>query len=101
MDSNQAMSTTLSFFFEGLLAALDAYHKGHAKKFADEARILVCNMVLRMLSKVVHYNPGVDMSNIFKKLPDGPELVAARQAVTPIADKVAERCIRVEGALRN
>ena len=101
MDSNQAVSTTLSLFFEGLLAALDAYHKGRAKKFADESRILVRNVVLRILSKVVHYNPDVDMSNIFKKLPDGPELEAARQAVTPIADKVAERCIRVEGTLRH
>jgi hypothetical protein len=101
IDAGEAVSTTMSLFFEGLPAELDTYHKGRAKKFADESQILVRNMILRMFSKVVYHNPGVDISKVFKKLSESPELEAARQVVTPIADTAAEKCGRIEGALHN
>ena len=96
MNTSQPRTANLPLFLEGLLTELETYHADRAKTFANEAKILVRNVILRMFTKVMYYNPGADLQHVFKKVPESAELEVARQAAIPIADKVAEKCSRIE-----
>ena len=96
MDASQPRKTTLHLFLEGFLTELDAYHSNRAKSFATKAKTLVRNVILRMFTKVLYYNPDADLRHVFKKVPQSAELEVAPQAATPIANKVADKCDRIE-----
>ena len=49
-----------------------------------------------MLVKVAFRNPGLNLTNVLKKLPPDADLEALKALVTPIVDKVSE-IKRVEG----
>jgi hypothetical protein len=41
-----------------------------------------------VLVKLVHPNPGIDLSKAFTSLPEGTDTSAAEELVAPIADRV-------------
>ena len=49
-----------------------------------------------MLVKVAFRNPGLNLTNVLKKLPPDADLEAIKTLVAPIVDKVSE-IKRVEG----
>jgi hypothetical protein len=87
-------------FFERIIDALKLLQSNRATQLADESRKL-CRAVLRkVLIKVVHKNPGVDLTNVLDRLPKDANLKALEELVTPILEKV-DSIKRVEGQRRD
>src|SRR3990170_8181624 len=89
-------SARLTMFFESLIDALKLLKSNRATQLANESRQL-CRAVLRkILIKVVHNNPGVDLSNVLGHLPKNANLKALEELVAPILERV-DSIKRIEG----
>ena len=97
----EATSARLTLFFEGLIGALDVYHKERAAKFAAESRKLLHDVLFKVLVKITCRNPGIDLSKAFTSLPAGTDTSEAEKLVAPIANRAAEGAVRVQGHLRS
>jgi hypothetical protein len=84
----EATSVRLTKFFKGLIDALKTYHEDRSASFADESRKFAREVVYRVLLKIAHRNPGLDLSGVFRKLPENTDVTAADKIAAPLADKV-------------
>jgi hypothetical protein len=69
VNDKEATSVRLTKFFEGLIDALKTYHEDRSASFADESRKFARNVLYKVLLKLAHRHPDLDLSGIFRKLP--------------------------------
>jgi hypothetical protein len=87
-------------FFESIVDALKLFHSDLATHLANESRKL-CRAILRkVLVKVVHKNPGINLTNVLASLLEDADLKALEELVAPIVDRVSQ-VKRVEGQRRD
>ena len=99
-DERVSSSAKPTMFFEGVVDALKLLQANRATHLANESRKL-CRAVLRkVLIKVVHKNPGIDLTNVLASLPEDADLKALEELVAPIVDRVSH-VKRVEGQRRD
>lgn len=99
-DERVSPSAKLTMFFEGMIDALKVLHSDRATHLVNESRKL-CRAVLRkVLIKVVHKNPGINLTNVLDTLPKDVDLKPLEELVAPIVDKVGQ-VKRVEGERRD
>jgi chromosome segregation ATPase len=99
-DENMQTSAKLALFFDGVAKALKQLQENHRTKLANESRKLCQGVLRRLLVKIAYRNPGVDFTNIFKKLPKGYDTTPLEALVAPIVDRVGQ-VQRVEGEYRD
>jgi septal ring factor EnvC (AmiA/AmiB activator) len=93
-------SARLTMFFESTLDALKLLQSTRATQLANETRQL-CRAVLRkVLIKVVHSNPGIDLTSALGHLPKDADVKALEELVAPILEKV-DSIKRIEGQRRD
>jgi hypothetical protein len=79
---------------------LNTYHEDRAASFANESQKFSRDVLYKVLTKVVHRNPNINLFGAFKSLPEDTDITAFDKVVTPIADKVLE-IRRHQGDLSN
>ena len=89
-------SAKLTLFFKDVVTALRQLRERIPKQLADESRAICARVLEKVLVKVLFRNPGIDLSRVTKKLPEGADLEELRAIVAPIVDKVNE-VRRVDG----
>jgi hypothetical protein len=95
-----SLSARLTMFFESTIDALKLLQSNRATQLANESCKL-CRAVLRkVLVKVVHKNPDVDLSNVLDHLPKDADLKALEELVAPILEKV-DSIKRIKGQRRD
>ena len=95
-DENLQPSAKLTLFFKGVATALQRLRERIPKQLADESRTICARVLQKVLVKVAFRNPGLNLTNVLKKLPTGADLEALKTLVAPIVDKVSG-IKRVEG----
>src|SRR3990170_2593723 len=95
-----SQSARLTMFFESIIDALKLLQSNRATQLANESRKL-CRAILRkVLIKVVHHNPGIDLTNALGRLPRDADLKALEELIAPILEKV-DSIKRIEGQRRD
>lgn len=77
-------SIILTKFFDDLIKALETYNDDRAASFANASRQFVHNVLYTMLLNLAHRSPGLNLSRIFKKLPQDTDVTV----VTPMGPGV-------------
>jgi hypothetical protein len=95
-DESTQTSVKLALFFDGVVEALQQLQDNQRAQLANESRKLCRGVLQRLLVKIAYRNPGVDFSNIFKKLPKEYDPAPLEALVAPILEKV-DNIPRVEG----
>ena len=95
-DENLQPSAKLTLFFKGVATALQRLRERIPKQLADESRKICTGALQKVLVKVAFRNPGLNLTNILKKLPAYADLEELKALVAPIVDKVNE-VNRVDG----
>jgi hypothetical protein len=99
-DKSTQTSVKLALFFDGVVEALQQLQDNQRAQLANESRKLCRGVLQKLLVKIAYRNPGVDFSNIFKKLPKGYDPAPLEALVAPILEKV-DNIPRVEGEHRD
>lgn len=99
-DDRVSSSARLTMFFESIVDALKLLHSDRATHLANESRKLCRAVLLKVLVKVVHKNPGINLTNVLASLPENVDLKALEELVAPIVDRVSQ-VKRVEGQRRD
>ncbi|KAI4997093.1 hypothetical protein ZWY2020_052435 [Hordeum vulgare] len=86
----------LTLFFDGMIDVVEQLHSGKAARLANESHKLCWVVLLKVLTKVVHKNPSINLTNVLERLPKDVDLKALEELVMPIIDKV-NQVKRVEG----
>ena len=89
-------SAKLTLFFKGVAAALQQLRERIPKQLADESRSICAGVLEKVLVKVAFRNPGLNLTNVLRKLPADADLDALKALVAPIVDRVNE-VKRVDG----
>ena len=79
-----------------MATALQQLREKIPKQLADESRTICARVLEKVLVKVAFRNPGLNFTNVLKKLPADADLNALKALVAPIVDKVNE-VKRVDG----
>ena len=95
-DEHLQPSAKLSLFFKGVATDLQRLREKIPKQLADESRTTCARVLEKVLVKVAFRNPGLNLTNVLKKLPAGADLEELKALVAPIVDKVNE-VRRVDG----
>ena len=95
-DENLQPSAKLTLFFKGVAAALQQLRERIPKQLADESRSICAGVLEKVLVKVAFRNPGLNLTNVLKRLPADADLDALKALVAPIVDRVNE-VKRVDG----
>ena len=95
-DENLQPSAKLSLFFKGVATALQLLREKIPKQLADESRKICAGALQKVLVKVAFRNPGLNLTNVLRKLPADADLDALKALVAPIVDRVNE-VKRVDG----
>ena len=95
-DENLQPSAKLTLFFKGVAAALQQLRERIPKQLADESRSICAGVLEKVLVKVAFRNPGLNLTNVIKRLPADADLDALKALVAPIVDRVNE-VKRVDG----
>ena len=95
-DGNLQPSAKLNLFFKGVATALQRLREKIPKQLADESRKICVGALQRVLVKVSFRNPGLNLTNVLKRLPADADLDALKALVAPIVDRVNE-VKRVDG----
>ena len=95
-DEHLQPSAKLILFFKGVATALQRLRERIPKQLADESRAICARVLQKVLVKVAFRNPGLNLTNVLKKLPADADLEALKALVAPIVDKVNE-VKRVDG----
>ena len=89
-DENFQPSAKLTLFFKGVATAPQQLRERIPKQLADESRTICARVLEKVLVKVAFCNPGLNLTNVLKKLPAGADLEELKALVAPIVDKVNE-----------
>ena len=95
-DENLQPSAKLVLFFKGVATTLQRLRERIPKKLADESRKICAGALQKVLVKVAFRNPGLNLTNVLRKLPADADLDALKALVAPIVDRVNE-VKRVDG----
>ena len=95
-DEELQPSAKLTLFFKGVAAALQQLRERIPKQLADESRSICAGVLEKVLVKVAFRYPGLNLTNVLKRLPADADLDALKALVTPIVDRVNE-VKRVDG----
>ena len=95
-DEHLQPSAKLSLFFKGVATALQRLREKIPKQLADESRTICARVLEKVLVKVAFRNPGLNLTNVLKRLPADADLDALKALVAPIVDRVNE-VKRVDG----
>ena len=95
-DENLQPSAKLILFFKGVATALQRLREKIPKQLANESRKICAGALQKVLMKVAFRNPGLNLTNILKRLPADADLDAIKALVAPIVDRVNE-VKRVDG----
>ena len=95
-DENLQPSAKLILFFKGVATALQRLREKIPKQLADESRRICAGALQKVLVKVAFRNPGLNLTNVLKKLPADADLDALKALIAPIVDRVNE-VKRVDG----
>ena len=95
-DENLQPSAKLTLFFKGVATALQRLREKIPKQLANESGTICARVLQKVLVKVAFRNPGLNLTNVLKKLPTDADLEALKALVAPIVDKVNE-VKRVDG----
>ena len=99
-DDRVSTSARLTMFFDRVLEALEQLHSNRTTHLANESRKL-CRAVLRkVLVKVVHKNPGINLTNVLDRLPKDVDIKALDELVAAIVERIS-KVKRVEGDHRD
>lgn len=98
-DDRVSTSTKLTMFFNRVLEALEQLHSDRTTHLASESRKLCQAVLCKMLVKVVHKNPDINL-NVLDRLPKDVDVKALEELVAPIVDRVSQ-VKRVEGDRRD
>jgi hypothetical protein len=79
---------------------LKTYQDDRSASFANESRKFAREVVYRVLLKIAHCIPDLDLSGVFRKLPDNTDVTASDRIAAPLADKVLQ-IPRVQGDRRD
>jgi hypothetical protein len=90
VNDKETTSVRLTKFFEGLIDALKTYHEDRSTLFADESWKFVHNVLYKVLLKLAHRHPDLDLSRIFRKLPQNTDVTATDKIAAPLANKVLQ-----------
>jgi hypothetical protein len=99
-DERVSTSARLTMFFEGLVDALKLLRSNRVVHLANESRKLCRTVLSKVLMKVAHRNPGLNLTNVLASLPENADLKALEELIAPIVDRVS-RVKRVEGQRRD
>ena len=83
-------------FFRGVAPALQQLRERIPKQLADESRRLCAGALEKVLMKIAHRNPGLNLTNVLRTLPPDVDQEALKALVAPIVNKVGG-IKRVEG----
>ena len=95
-DENLQPSAKLTLFFKGVAVALQQLRERIPKQLDDESRSICAGVLEKVLVKVAFRNPGLNLTNVLKRLPADADLDALKALVAPIVDRVNE-VKRVDG----
>ena len=95
-DESLQPSAKLSLFFKGVATALQRLRERIPKQLADESRKICAGVLQKVLMKVAFRNPGLNLTNVLRKLPADADLDALKALVAPIVDRV-NKVKRVDG----
>src|SRR6187200_1492150 len=87
-DPNLPHSAKLSLFFRGVAPALARLREKLPAQLADESRRLCAGTLERVLTKIVYRNPGINLVNVLRSLPDDADQEALKAQVAHIVAKV-------------
>ena len=90
----------LTFFFEGVLGALEQLDSNRASSLANESRIICQGAMTKVLTKLAYWNLDLDFDTALESLPEGTDLAPLRERIKPIISRVGE-IQRVEGQRRD
>jgi hypothetical protein len=90
INDKEATSVRLTKFVEGLIDALKTYHEDRSASFADESQKFMHNVLYKVLLKLAHRHPNLDLFGIFRKLPQNTDITAVDKIAAPLADKVLQ-----------
>jgi DNA repair exonuclease SbcCD ATPase subunit len=99
-DERVSTSARLTMFFEGMVDTLKLLRSNRAVHLANESRKLYRTILSKVLMKVAHRNPGLNLTNVLASLPENADLKALEELVAPIVDRVSG-VKRVEGQRRD
>ena len=89
-DENLQPSAKLTLFFRGVATALQRLREKIPKQLADESRKICAGALQKVLVKVAFRNPGLNLTNVHKRLPVDADLDALKALVAPIVDRVSK-----------
>ena len=95
-EARVAESARLSEFFERVLAALKLLQSTRAAYLAEESRQLCRDALIKVLTKVAHWNPSVDFAQALDSLPEDVDRQALEEHIEPIISCV-NGVVRLEG----
>ena len=95
-DESLHPSAKLTLFFSGVGTALQQLRERIPKQLADESRRLCAGALEKVLMKIAHRNPGLNLTKVLRTLPPDVDQEALKALVAPIVNKVGG-IKRVEG----
>ena len=84
LERNASPHAKLTIFFEGVLGALEQFHSNRAASLADEARRICRGAMTKVLTKVAHWNPNLDIDAALESLPEDADLATLKERIEPI-----------------
>ena len=99
-EARVAESGRLSEFFERVPAALKLLLSTRADYQAEESRQLCRDALIKVLTKVAHWNPSVDFAQALDSLPEDVDRQVLEELNEPIISYVS-RVARLEGQRRD
>ena len=83
-NDHEVASAKMTKFFHDLIEALKTYHDNTNAFFANKSRQFTYSVLYVALLKLVHPNPGLDISKVFKKLSANTYITVADKIVAPL-----------------
>ena len=99
-EANVAESARLSLFFECVLDALKLLQSTRVAYLVEESRQLCRDALIKVLTKVAHWNPSVDFAQALDSLPVDVNRQALEERIEPIISYV-RGVARLEGQRRD
>jgi len=99
-EARVAESARLSEFFERVLDALKLLQSTRVAYLAEESWQLCRDALIKVLTKVAHWNPSVDFAEVLDSLPEDVNCQALEERIEPIIS-CASGVARLEGQRRD
>ena len=88
-EANMDESSRLSLFFERVLDTLKLLQSTRAAYLAEESGQLCRDALIKVLTKVAHWNPSVDFGQALDSLPEDIDHQAFEERIEPIISYIS------------